>query len=614
MRLRALAAWLVLASLLATACTSKSPGDVRVTAVDSTSKTTIAVGGDPKHPLTLSVSPGDVSGHGSVKSAPSKQPPLKHGWFTAAGQPTDIEFAGKLSAPLSMQFAAGKDHPTAVPVVFRHDIDLGWYPVAAGDPGGTASARRDHFSPHLSGWAEASGWLGDRVGSARRWVTGRTTPPDCSTAKPSWADLDAPTLDVLLTCANTNRAKGVDRAELIVKNNRGLTQEITVPSGAAYVAVEDQPEPVRRYVRQLAGGRDVVLLPPGKWMTVGFLRPAADRVVELTPNPSALALAADIVFHLADLADESGQAGVVAGLVLVAHCTGVNPQKLAGVTPGSLTAVKDLIFALMRCLVEAVADPGKAATLATEYLSLVTGLSKDLVVSDKKLAARLDSIAGKLNLLGKLAKGLKILELAGLAGVLWEGVGEELGRGNTGLDPATVRLTLRATPIRLSKGWVTVDSVFPNKVAGPGGPLQVRLVSLGQTTVYQGGPKVLQVTLQLRSGAPGPATYPDVQASVPPSGGYLYFGVRGLAGSECEGQVDGLCLIGSTEQTNIGSGDCLGAGPNSTSGNEWFFGGAGCCTVRVTAISNVGRTSLQPANVTVLWHQYSQPNKYVHLN
>ena len=130
---------------------------------------------------------------------------------------------------------------------------------------------------------------------------------------------------------------GSTRAELKVKNNRGFVRQITIPSGAAYADVEDQPEPVRTLVRTVAGGQDLVLLPPGDELRVGFAQPAkVDHNVELAPSVSALALARELVIQRADLADERGSMALLPALINVAGCGGIESQVVAGVLPNSL--------------------------------------------------------------------------------------------------------------------------------------------------------------------------------------------------------------------------------------------------------------------------------------
>jgi hypothetical protein len=225
--------------------------------VNASTTTSIAVAGSASSRLSLRIRPGDFAGRGYVAITASTAPSPALRWFIPDGPAKVVGITGTLARPLTLTMATSPAHSGDLATVLRHDAKLGWYPVAVGDPGRTATAQRSMFSPHLPGWSTVTGWLSDRISAIKRWATGRTTPPNCSSAAPAWASLTTASLDVLLSCVQTNSANGTTRVELQLKNNRGLVQEITVPPGVAYAAVEDQPDPVRSLVRTLAGGRDV---------------------------------------------------------------------------------------------------------------------------------------------------------------------------------------------------------------------------------------------------------------------------------------------------------------------------------------------------------------------
>lgn len=426
-------------------------------AVDTGTRADLVVGGLAGTPLVIHVRPGDFTGPGAVTSSPSTGRPVGYPWFTPAGPPRNIAVKGSLAKPLSVSFSAGHAHVGDLPVVWRHDRTLGWYLVAVGDPGGIATAARNRFSPHLPGWVSIKAWVADQAAAVRRWATGRTTPPICSTKPPSWAQVTSPTLDILLSCVGTNTANGDTRAEVQLKNNRGFTQEIAIPPGVQYADAEDQPESVRSLVRTLAGGRDIVLLPPGAQLNVGFSRSAATRDVTFLPIVSGLALATEIMLQLGDLAVERGSRSPVAALVSLTSCTGLLSGSSAGVLSKSLAAIKDIVVGVARCLATEAADKVKAVGLAQQIVAQQTGAPLAVVKSDASFADRVDRWSGKLNLAGKLAKSAKVADLARLAFVVWENVGELLGRSVVGSDPAVVKLHLLGTA-----------SSVPSKTAAPG--------------------------------------------------------------------------------------------------------------------------------------------------
>lgn len=309
--------------------------------VDATTQQELPVGAADTAPLILDVEPGDFTEPGSISATPTDLAgPADAAWFRPSGEVTGIDVTATLAHPLTLKFAAGADHADAVPVIWHRDDQLGWSPIAAGDAGGVAEADRDRFSPHVWGWADATKWLDDVTTKALNALRGRTTPPDCGTTPtPKWAAFTAPTLDVLLTCATTNSRTGKERVEVELKNNRGLVQQIRIPDGVDYANVEDQPDYVRKLVRQMTGGDDV-LLPPGKRLSIGFTRPTADREVAVNPQTSNLALGADLLVQLNGLAAEQGSDALPVALLELAACTGVdNDDVLRGTPPRNLGAL-----------------------------------------------------------------------------------------------------------------------------------------------------------------------------------------------------------------------------------------------------------------------------------
>jgi hypothetical protein len=433
-------------AMLMAACTRGPAADRAQIAVDRTTRQSLQVGGAGQDRLLLAVEPGDVDGSGSIASTVSKEPPPTWPWFAAAGPPHDIQVRARLANPLTLTFAAGKRHAADLPLVLRKAGVDGWYPVAVGDPGGVTRAERSRFSPHLPGWADPTRWFEGVADAIKRWPTGRTTPPVCASSPPTWAEATMPALDILLSCISTNKAGKVERVELMVKNNRAFTQEITIPSRVAYAAVEDQPEPVRKLVRSIAGGRDVVLLPSGKWLTIGFTRPQSTTEVVITPRLSHLALLTELLLQLGELSEERGGGGLVTAVVEIAECYGLESDIPSEALDSGLAAVKNTLTKAADCLIKAAADPKKAIAIAQQVVSLQTSRPLSIVQSDASFNTRVESLAGKLHLAGKLAKGLATAQLARLALVVWQSVGEELGRAFSDDDPASIRLTLTAPP------------------------------------------------------------------------------------------------------------------------------------------------------------------------
>jgi hypothetical protein len=95
-------------------------------------------------------------------------------------------------------------------------------------------------------------------------------------------------------CAITNHdGAGREIAELQLKSNRGVSQEVEVPGSPAYVWVDNQPWAARKQLAA-ANGFDPnrkVILPHGARMTIGYRRPAASRLAFwVQVHPSGLSM------------------------------------------------------------------------------------------------------------------------------------------------------------------------------------------------------------------------------------------------------------------------------------------------------------------------------------
>lgn len=429
--------------------TSVDPGHgTLVSPVAADSRTTAAVGGTTGHPLVVQVEPGDFAGEGAVHAQPSsREGPTVLG-FTATGSAREVSVDGELRHPLTMSFTAGKGHSRDLPIIWHYDAKSGWAPVAVGDPGATATAQRSQFSPYLVGLQSIPAYLRDAATAFTEATGIRTSAPSCHGKAPSWATLVAPTLDVVRTCATTNTLQGVQRAEVRLKNNRGLVQELTVPDGVAYAAVEGQPESVRRLVRTEAGGRDVILLPPGKVVSIGFTRPQSDLDITLLPEVSNLALAVSVLNQLGNLTGDSPDSGLVTELVTLADITAVVPEVAVGHRVMNQDEVRNLVVKIIRTVGESMSDKSlaKAVALAQKVVAAETGRALAVVRSDEMFNDRVGVRAMQLYRLGKIFKALKVLEVSKLVIVVWEAVAEMVSRAMTKVDPAIVTFHLQGSP------------------------------------------------------------------------------------------------------------------------------------------------------------------------
>ncbi|MCA0146111.1 hypothetical protein [Blastococcus sp. LR1] len=371
------------------------------------------------------------------------------GALTPVGPVTDITVDGDLSGPLVIAFPAGDGsqsvQPDEIPLVLRHDPEVGWYPVAVGDPGGVADAERELFSPHQGGRFDPRAWFGEVVGGVGRGLGVRFDPPRCADGAPPWAKLEAPALDVVHTCLAPNTDGGRERAEVRLRNNRGVTQEIVVPTGVAYAWVDGQSDVVREFVRTgLGGGRDIVMLAPGQEMTVGFDRPAdgGDVVAHILSAVPATAILVDLITTLADLGQ--GSTSSLVAFVALAKCS--KALEWIGQVPDGLDGIRRIAQTAWDCVMDVAGDPGKVGSLAEQVVALEQGVQQVDVRSDwQRFGGRVESIQGRLKLLAKMSK---IVEIPRLAVAYYELIGELLGQmtSGTALTDTTVRLSPPPAP------------------------------------------------------------------------------------------------------------------------------------------------------------------------
>lgn len=350
--------------------------------------------------LSVLVEKGDVSAPGTISARPLSTTVPSIAGFRAAGPVVDIRVDAGLGRPLTLQFDPAGGPGGWIPVVWHQYDALGWYPVLIGDPlaGGdenTLSVDRSTFSPHLPGWLNPDQWV-DAVADK---LTGHTDPPVCEEPPPSWATVNQPVVEILVACGTSNpAADGAERVEARIRNNRGLVAQVLVPAGVDYASVDGQPEAVRELVRSITGS-DTVLLSPGQKMTVGFRRPRQTTTAAVSVTPSQFAIVYDTVVRLVDTV---GPEGTMATLLAVSECT---KEKALLDPPDSAGELIGVIKTAASCVISRAVDPGKAATIAAEAVAAVNGVDVAVATGDKAFASRVDSLAGKLRLLGSVFKG-----------------------------------------------------------------------------------------------------------------------------------------------------------------------------------------------------------------
>lgn len=283
----------------------------------------------------------------------------------------------------------GKGGPRgALPALLHFDAATGWCAVEYGDVEHGVVARRTSLSPFLAGWfTYGLRWLGDRV-------EGRTDPATCPSAAPKWVSLTRAKVDVTTSCLSNNNG----RAELRLRNNRGLPIEVGIPAGVAYAAVAGQSEPVRKILRGYLGG-DKVLLLSGQEVTNGWQRPRADAVVTVDAGFTGASVLPGIALELIGADDAESLAAVA---FVLARCAGADELLLDAL-------VGTLVKQLVTCFAKAAVSPSGSIAVAVSAIAAAYSQDKAVVTSDRQFAGKL---ASGLRLLGKLVKFYTVAKLA----------------------------------------------------------------------------------------------------------------------------------------------------------------------------------------------------------
>ena len=379
--------------------------------------------------LELSVPADAVDGRGTARADvdPSIEA-ISMAGFTPRAAPRVIELEGTIVAPVTLTFAPSPDDGPegALPVIMR--FDDGWYPIAVGEVGKPAVASREGFSPIWFGWLDPAAWFESFTSGLQKLAGVRTDPPRCSGAAPKWAATQSAGDDVVLTCSMTNKE---GRAELQLKNNRGVVVEVGVPEGTAYAWVEGQPDPVRNLVRTWFG-RDLVMLPPGSLMTMGWDRPTFDTVTTVSADVTIDSVVVDALMRSFGA---FGADALLPGVLALTGCSGASDKLLD--LPDGAAAVRAILAIVPKCIAGAAKDPAKAKQLAAQAIGLAEGTDAAHVLSDPKLRQRVEQQAGWLHLAGQ---AFAVIELTKAAAAYSDAAGGELGRGFDG-DPDGFRTT-----------------------------------------------------------------------------------------------------------------------------------------------------------------------------
>jgi hypothetical protein len=196
----------------------------------------------------------------------------------SAGVGVDVRIVGtRLLKPLTLKYWIGRGIGHLVPIVL-HDGGNGRWNVVRGHrlPSGWFVVHTRHFSPNILAWlghlvSDVKQWTSDVTHWVASGVGGRTSPLTCGKSAPGWFSYVKQS-DLIHTCSITNSG----RAEIQLKSNRGITEDIHIPGNPAYVWVDGQSGGVRGLLSRVGiDPSHEVLLGPGQWMTVGYAQPAA---------------------------------------------------------------------------------------------------------------------------------------------------------------------------------------------------------------------------------------------------------------------------------------------------------------------------------------------------
>jgi hypothetical protein len=198
----------------------------------------------------------------------------------AAGLGVDVRFVHtRLKKPLTLRWHLRSAPRGFTPVIVHQDHQGNWRVQAARGVGHrTFVLRTRKFSINLPGFlaqfiSDVKQWGKDLGSWVASGVGGRTPALTCGDAAPGWFSYNKRS-DLVHTCSITNDG----RAEIQLKSNRGITEDIRVPGNPDYIWVEDQPAPLRGLLTKVGfDANHEVLLPAGARMTVGYRRPATDE-------------------------------------------------------------------------------------------------------------------------------------------------------------------------------------------------------------------------------------------------------------------------------------------------------------------------------------------------
>jgi hypothetical protein len=306
------------------------------------------------------------------------------------------------------------------------------------------------FSDFFGGWWNPANWVEEvfQVGqgawdAVADWMTGRTDPPPCGDAPP-WARVQTSELSSVHVCLQANPADdGTERAELFVKSNRNTAQLITLPAGADYVWVENQPDWMRGPLVEgfnvgnadpVDGDTHVVLL-GGQSMSVGFRQPEVSTSVDMLAYRTwPMVIINPVLGLLGGIEGNRAEAMMLAVQACVHDVAGIEIARL-DIWPAAYDSRLDFVGSMAKCAFELAQHPDIAIAGFDEMLrgAGLSAADRNRVLA--RLRTGLDQVEATA---GRLAKALIVGAVTTNA---WDNAFDTLADGRI-----TVAFTGRRTP------------------------------------------------------------------------------------------------------------------------------------------------------------------------
>jgi hypothetical protein len=334
--------------------------------------------------------------------------------LTTAGIGLDVAFRGmKLLKPLKLTQKVAKGPAGTVPAFahLRHDGSWELKPAKI-DKYGRMVVRTRKFSLNLPSWLNVGSVANVVGGFLAQYIGGRTTPVTCPKPAPEWFTVSNLTVTTH-ACGQDNPAAGnAPRAEIRIKNNRAVVQQVDLAGPRDFVYVQGQPDALRKAIGLITGTdpATTVFLAPGDdgYMTVGYRQPGTSmnvtNHVQSTRASVYLTYAYLAIGALADVVSKKAQ--LIAAVDLAQDCLGIYDISNGALTDPT-TAISNLDFAdIFACVVDNatdLADPKKAFQIA---LSLTDG--KLIGMTTSQLTDELTKVGKRLVTFGVLFKFLSL--------------------------------------------------------------------------------------------------------------------------------------------------------------------------------------------------------------